>query len=173
MTFTFDVTTIQTATLTFNVPNGPEIAYLQLWSQMANQQMQGNTADPLEWWSENSQGLVMERVFTNDRYSEYKFKYAGVDGIDDFDQVFVKDISGIYNYRLSRFASDFIWNLNNNLYNLEPRLWSQEGNIIEYPLEIGVIKIKNVEPTQMPNKKTYISQNETASGYVYLTNNSL
>ena len=173
MTFTFDVATIITDTLTFNVPNGPEIAYLQLWSQMANQEMVGNTADPLQWWATNSQGLVMERVNTNSRYTEYRFKYASVNGIDDFDQVFTKDISGIYNYRLSKFTSDFIWNLNANLYNLEPRLWSQEGNLVEYPLEIGVMKIKNVEPSSYPNTKTYISQNETRAGYVYLNNTSL
>ena len=173
MTFTFDTNTIQLATLTFNVPNGPEIAYLQLWSQMANQQLQGNTDDPLEWWSTNSQGLVMERVMTTSRYTRYRFKYAGVDGLDDFDQVFTQDVQGIYNFRLSRFASDFLWNLNQNLYNLEPRLWSQEGNIIEIPLEIGVIKIKTVEPEQAPQKKVYISSNETREGYVFLTNTSL
>ena len=171
MTFTFNTATIQTATLTFNVPNGPEIAYLQLWSQLANQEMVGNVQDPLEWWATNSQGLVMERVFTNDRYTEYKFKYAGVDGLDD--QVFVKDIEGIYNYRLSRFASDFLWNLNANLYNLEPRLWSQEGNLIEIPLEIGVMKIKNTEPDSFPNKTTFISSNEKREGYVFLTNTSI
>ena len=173
MTFTFNTATIQTATLTFNVPNGPEIAYLQLWSQLANQEMVGNVQDPLEWWATNSQGLVMERVFTNDRYTEYKFKYAGVDGLDDLDQVFVKDIEGIYNYRLSQFASDFLWNLNANLYNLEPRLWSQEGNLIEIPLEIGVMKIKNTEPDSFPNKTTFISSNEKREGYVFLTNTSI
>jgi hypothetical protein len=172
MTFTFDSSNPD-ATLTFNTPNGPSIAYLQLWSQMANQQLVGNTQDPLDYWNTSSQGLVLELVFANDRYSEYKFKYYGTDGIDDFDQIFTKDVAGIYNYKLQEFTSQFIWNLDNNLWNLEPSLWSQPGNFIETPLEIGMLKVKNVEPTSYPQKATYISSNETRQGYVYLTNNSL
>ena len=173
MTFTFDTATIADQTLTFNIENGPQLAYLQLWSQMANQQLQGNTQDPLEWWSLNSFGLVMQLRQSNSRYSEYFFKYATVGGIDASDQIFTKDINGIYNYRFSRFADNFIWNLNENKYNLEPRLWSEEGNLIEIPLDEGVIKIRNIEPVTAPNKKTYISTNETREGYVFLTNNSI
>lgn len=173
MTFTFDTATIRTDTLAFNIPNGPELAYLQLWSQMANQQLVGRTTNPLDWWATNSQGLVLQLVESNSRYSEYLFKYSGVDGIDGFQQIFTKDVQGIYNWRLSRFADDFIWNLNQNLYNLEPRLWTGPGNLVEIPLDEGVIKIKNVDPTNASNKKTYQSTNETRAGYVYLTNNSI
>lgn len=149
MTFTFDADTISTATLTFNVPNGPEIAFLQLFSQAANQQLNGATTNKVDIW-QNSNGLVLERVETNDRFTRYRFKYATQGGIDDFDIIFTKDVAGIYNFRLN-----------------------SEGNFGEEPLEIGLLKVRNVLPTAEPNKTRYISQNEENSNYVFLTNNSI
>jgi hypothetical protein len=172
MTFTFDSDTIQDNFLTFNIPNGPELALLRLYSQAANRTLNGATVSPATAWS-SAAGLVMERVLTNDRFTRYKFKYATQCGIDDFDIIFTKDVAGVYNFQLLEFTNDFIWNLNQNLYNLEPNLWSSPANVVGQPLEKGLIKIKNVLPTEAPHKTRYISGNEANENYVFLTNNSI
>ena len=172
MTFTFNADTIQDATLTFNVPNGPELALLKMFSQVANKTLNGASASPATAWSSAS-GLVMERVLTNDRFTRYKFKYATQGGIDDFDIIFTKDVAGVYNFQLLSFTNDFIWNLNENQFNLEPNLWSAPANVVGQPLEKGLIKIKNVLPTEEPRKTRYISGNEANENYVFLTNNSI
>ena len=172
MTFTFDSDSIQDATLTFNVKNGPELALLKMFSQAANMTVNGATTSPATAWSSAS-GLVMERVLTNDRFTRYKFKYATQGGIDDFDIIFTKDVAGVYNFQLLEFTNDFIWNLNQNVYNLEDRLWNNPGNVVGQPLEKGLIKIKNVLPTEEPRKTRYISDNEANTSFVFLTNNSI
>lgn len=173
MTFTFNSDTIATAELTFNTPNGPELALLRLSSQMANQNLKGDTANKLEAWEKSTVGLVMEKTVGNSRFTRYKFKYAEAGGIDDFDIIFTKDVAGVYNFELLGFDPDFIWNLNQNQWELEPSLWNQSQNLLPGALEIGLIKIKNSIPVSPPKRTTYISTNEENSNYVFLTNNSI
>jgi hypothetical protein len=172
MTFTFDSDTIATSQLTFNVPNGPELALLRLSSQAANQNLNGATSNLGQAWTKNTTGLVMEKTIGNSRFTRYKFKYAEQLGIDDFDIIFTKDVAGVYNFELFDFTQLFIWNLNQNQWNLEPSLWNKDENLNQ-SLERGLIKIKNVLPVSAPKRTTYISQNEENSNYIFLTNNSI
>jgi hypothetical protein len=173
MTFTFNSDTISTDTLTFNISTGPEFAYLQLVSQTANLTLQADTVDKTQIWQNESQGLLMTRVFTNSRYTEYRFVYAKMGGIDDFDIIFTKDVAGIYNYRLRSLNDTFIWNINSKEWQLENKVWNFSEIISDDVLSQGVIKIKNVKPYEAPRRKTYQSSNETGQGYVFLTNNSI
>jgi len=173
MTFTFNTDTIANATLTFNVSEGPEYAYLQLWSQAANQILRGDVVNQTDAWSKTYLGLVLVKEFSNERYTTYKFLYSEPGGLDDFDVVFTKDVAGVYNYKLFQFDDAFIWNLNREEWQLEPREWNFESFAIPIVIDHGLLIIKNTLPTSAPSKVTYQSPNETRSGYVYMTNNSI
>ena len=172
MTFTFNSDTITQDTLTFSIPDGPQFAYLQLWSQLANQQLQGDIVNKTQAWVTNYAGLLLEKVEGNARYTTYKFFYNQPGGLDDFDIVFTKDVAGVYNYKLFSFLGPFIWNLNNKEWHLETREWNFNDST-DGVLDHGLITIKNVIPYRAPQKVTYASSNETRTGYVYMTNNSI
>jgi hypothetical protein len=173
MTFTFNADTIVNDTLTFSLPNGPEYAYLQLWSQTANQILRGDVVNKTDAWSKTYLGLVLIRTEANSRYTSYKFLYSEPGGLDDFDVVFTKDVQGIYNYKLFQFDDAFIWNLNREEWQLEPREWNFQSMAIPVVIDYGLLKIKNSLTISSPQKVTYQSPNETRSGYVYMTNNSI
>ena len=173
MTFTFNSDTVAFDTLTFNVPNGPEYAYLQLWSQLANQILRGDVVDKTTAWSNTYLGLVLVRTETNARYTSYRFLYAEPGGLDDFDVVFTKDVQGVYNYNLFQFDDAFIWNLNREEWHLETREWNFSQNALPIAIDHGLITIKNSLTVSAPQKVVYVSPNETRAGYVYMTNNSI
>ncbi len=173
MTFTFNSDTIVNDTLTFSIPNGPEFLYLQLWSQMANQQLKGNVVDKTDAWAPVFLGLLIEKVEGTARSTTYKFTYAQGGGLDDFDIVFTKDVAGVYNYLLKEFDDDFIWNLNQQEWHEETREWNFDIATKGETLDTGMIQVRNVIPYRAPAKVTYQSPNETRAGYVYMTNNSI
>lgn len=173
MTFTFNSDTIANDTLTFSVPNGPEFAYLQLWSSAANQQLKGDVPNKVNAWTDVYAGLVLERVQSTSRYTEYRFLYSSPGGLDDFDIVFTKDVAGVYNWRLITFEDDFLWNLNSTEWHLETKEWNFNAVLTAEILSTGLISIRNVIPYAPPARVTYVSPNENASGYVYMTNNSI
>lgn len=173
MTFTFDSNTIANEELVFSVAGGPEFAYLQLHSQLANQQLKGDVVNKVNAWTTDYIGLVLVRQFTNSRYTSYKFLYAQPGGLDDIDILFTKDIAGVYNYRLMDFVDDFKWNLNDNQWNLETRVFNFSSVLNGAVLDTGMISIRNVIPYRAPARVTYVSPNENSESYVYLTNNSI
>ncbi len=173
MTFTFNSDTIVNDTLTFSIPNGPEFAFLQLWSQMANQQLKGDVVNKLDAWTSSFLGLVLEKVEGTARSTTYKFLYAQGNGLDDFDVVFTKDVAAVYNYRIMQFNDDFIWNLNQEEWHEETRVWNFDNETTAVQLDTGMIQVRNVIPYRAPAKVTYQSSNETRAGYVYMTNNSI
>jgi hypothetical protein len=174
MTFIFNSDTIANDTLTFSIPNGPEFAYLQLWSGAANQQLKGDVVNKVNAWANESyEGLVLQRVTSTSRYTEYRFLYSQPGGLDDFDIVFTKDVAGIYNWKLISFVDDFLWNLNSTEWQLETKVWNFSSVLNATVLDTGLISITNVIPYTPPARVTYTSPNENASGYVYLTNNSI
>jgi len=71
-------------TITFNIVNGPATAELRLTSQMTNTTDVGTVTQ-----------ILLTRVFTNDRYSEYIPSDPIV--IQDLSEEFIE---GIYNYEL-------------------------------------------------------------------------
>lgn len=174
MTFTFNSDTIANEELVFSIGGGPEFAYLQLWSQAANQQLKGDVVNKVNAWTNDYIGLVLVRQVTNSRYTSYKFLYAaGGNSIDDIDILFTKDIAGVYNYRLMNFVDDFKWNLNSKEWHLETREWNFDSVLDAQVLNTGMISIRNVIPYRAPARVTYVSPNEKSEGYVYLTNNSI
>jgi hypothetical protein len=173
MTFTFNSDTIANEELVFSIPGGPEFAYLQLWSQLANQQLKGDVVAKTNAWTADYIGLVLTRLVTNSRYTSYKFLYAQPGGLDDIDILFTKDIAGVYNYRLVDFVDDFKWNLNSKEWHLETRVWNFNSVLDATILDSGMLAIKNTIPYTAPARITYVSPNEKREGYVYLTNNSI
>lgn len=174
MTFTFNSDTIAQDELTFSVANGPAFAFLQLWSQLASQQLKGDVVNKVNAWTDDYIGLVLVRQVTNDRFTSYKFLYAsGGDSIDDADILFTKDVAGVYNYRLANFIDDFGWNLNDNQWQLENRVFNFDSVLDAEILDAGMIAIRNVIPYKAPARVTYVSTNEKREAYVYLTNNSI
>ena len=173
MTFTFNSNTIANEELTFSIANGPEFAYLQLWSQMANQQLKGDVVNKVNAWTNDYIGLVLVRQFTNERYTSYKFLDSQPGGIDDIDILFTKDIAGVYNYKLATFVNDFMWNLNSNEWHLETRVFNFSSVLNAIILDRGMISIRNTIPYAPPARVTYVSTDEKREGYVYLTNNSI
>lgn len=173
MTFTFDSDTIGQEELTFSIANGPEFAFLQLHSQLANQQLKGDVVNKVNAWTNNYIGLVLQRQVTNDRFTSYKFLFAQPGGLDDIDIMFTKDVSGVYNYKLVDFVDDFKWNLNSNEWHLETRVFNFSSVINADVLTTGMIQVFNTIPHTAPARVTYASTNEKRESYVYLTNNSI
>lgn len=145
MTYTFRQNNLDLDRMTFSVANGPLVAELSIYSQAANQLLD-LTATTQPYFTESAQALILTRVTSNDRYTEYEIDTAA-SGLSNTSIAFDGDVEGIYNYKLTDDTDTL--------------------------LEKGVIKIKNETPTEFPNKKTYTSNNETRNGYVYLRNNSL